>query len=80
MIILIPHINLLNLSWKIQCLFLSNMEPLSNTGKATVTKHSLPEAPKEEEARKKQWQDTITKTHLYKYIEDFTTKKWKISD
>ena len=28
MIVLIPYINLLNLSWIIKCLFLSNMEPL----------------------------------------------------
>ena len=34
---------------------------------ATVTKHSLPEA-------------HITKTRLFKYTENFTTKKWKFSD
>ena len=28
MIVLIPYINLLNLSWIIKCLFLRNMEPL----------------------------------------------------
>ena len=28
MIVLIPYINLLNLSWTIKCLFLNNMEPL----------------------------------------------------
>ena len=35
-----------------------------------ITKHSLPEAPKE----------GITKTCLLKYIENFTTKKGKLSD
>ena len=29
MIVLIPYINLLNLSWIVKCLFLRNMEPLS---------------------------------------------------
>ena len=29
MIVLIPYINLLNLSWIMKCLFLRNMEPLS---------------------------------------------------
>ena len=34
MIVLIPHINLLNLSWVIKCLFLRDMEPFSfNTGR-----------------------------------------------
>ena len=28
MIVLIPYINLLNLSWRIKCLFMRNMEPL----------------------------------------------------
>ena len=29
MIVLIPYINLLNLSWIIKCLFLRNMKPLN---------------------------------------------------
>ena len=31
MIVLIPYINLLNLSWMVKCLFLRNMEPLSKS-------------------------------------------------
>ena len=46
MIVLIPYINLLNLSWIIKCLFLRHMEPLkyklSYPGKATTTKHRFP--------------------------------------
>ena len=30
MIVLVPYINLLNLSWIIKCLFLRNMEPLKS--------------------------------------------------
>ena len=30
MIVLIPYINISNLSWRIKCLFLRNMEPLND--------------------------------------------------
>ena len=34
MIVLIPYINLLNLSWIIKCLFLRSMEPLGYLGQS----------------------------------------------
>ena len=42
------------------------------TGKVTITLNSLPETPKD--------QGTITKTRLFKYIENFTSQNWKCSD
>ena len=44
MIVLMPYINLLNLSWIIKCLFLRNMEPL-NKNKTIIrstTEKNLP--------------------------------------
>ena len=37
---------------------------------AKITKRNLPRSPKKD----------ITTTRLFKYIETFTTKKWKFSD
>ena len=46
MIVLIPYINLLNLSWIIKCLFLRNMELLRvGVGGLNTSKSSLSPAP-----------------------------------
>ena len=38
MIVLIPHMNLLNLFWIIKCLFLRTMEPLIHNNSKPVSK------------------------------------------
>ena len=45
MIVLIPYINLLNLSWIINCLFLRNMEPLKATADGNSVCLSQPVEP-----------------------------------
>ena len=53
-------------------------------GNDKMTKHSLPEPPKEGWLRNIKGQNKhhigIGKTRLFNYTENFTTKKWKFSD